>query len=109
MIQIDENDGLKAVILTILITLLAGFLALYLEIDFSGLLNYLFYPLLLLILFGIARIFYTFESSTVRWSALSGILIFILFLLVDFSILSEASENGIKIGTRHLLLPFKYT
>ena len=107
MIQIDENDGLKAVILTLLITLLAGFLALYLEIDFSGLLNFLFYPLLLLILFGIARIFYTFESSTIRWSALSGILIFILFLLADFSILSKASENGINDWNTAFIIAFQ--
>jgi len=78
MIQIDENDGLKAIILTLLITLLAGFLALYLEIDFSGLLNYLFYPLLFLILFGIARIFYTFESSTIRWSSLRNTNLYIV-------------------------------
>lgn len=107
MIQVDENDGLKAVILTLLITLLAGFLAFYVGIDFSGLLNYLFYPLLLLFLFGIARIFYTFESSTIRWSALAGIVIFILFLLADFSILSEASENGINDWNTAFIIAFQ--
>ena len=107
MIQIDENDGLKAIILTLLITLLAGFLALYLGIDFSGLLNYLFYPLLALILFSIARIFYTFESSTIRWSAFGGIIIFILFLLVDFSILSSADKSGINDWNSAFIIAFQ--
>ena len=68
MIQMDENDGLKVILLTVLITFLIAFITLVMGVNVSWLVDYLLLPLVLLILFSIARIFYKFESSTIRWT-----------------------------------------
>jgi len=96
MIQMDENDGLKVILLTVLITFLIAFITLVVGVNVSWLVDYLLLPLVLLILFSIARIFYKFESSTIRWTAFGGIIVFILFLLVDFSMLANANESGVN-------------
>tara|TARA_B100001250_G_scaffold38614_1_gene30753 strand:+ start:70 stop:663 length:594 start_codon:yes stop_codon:yes gene_type:complete len=96
MIQMDENDGLKVILLTVLITFLIAFITLVMGVNVGWLVDYLLLPLVLLILFSIARIFYKFESSTIRWTAFGGIIVFILFLLVDFSLLAHADVSGVN-------------
>jgi FtsH-binding integral membrane protein len=45
--------------------------------------------------------------GTIRWSAFAGIVIFILFLLVDFSILSAADKSGVNDWNSAFVIAFQ--
>ena len=53
MLQMDENDGLRATLLTCLITVGAGLIGTYSGIDFSFMRGFLFYGLCVLLLIGL--------------------------------------------------------
>jgi FtsH-binding integral membrane protein len=72
MLNMDENDGLRALRLTILITFGAGAIGLYSGLDFSGLGIYLFYALIGLILLRLVMLFTKFASGQRRLIAIGG-------------------------------------
>jgi FtsH-binding integral membrane protein len=96
LIKMDENNGLRIVNLTILVTFIAAIIGMYSGIDFSALGYILIAPLALLILWNFARIFYNFPDWQTRGMGFFGSLIFILFLLYDFNRLQKAAESGIN-------------
>ncbi len=93
LISVDENLGGKVLALTALITFAAGLIGAKSGIDFSFLGKGLFVSLLLLIVFGLIRIFYSIPRWVQRVGAFFGVVIFTGYLLYDFHRLSMLNEN----------------
>ena len=96
MLGMDENDGLRATLLTCLITVGAALIGMYSGIDFSFMRSFLFFGLCSLILVGFGRIFFGMTSAMIRIKAISGAVLFSLFLVYDFNRLKQLSDNGIN-------------
>ena len=94
MIQMDENDGLRILKLTVAITFLAALIGIYSGLDFSWLGFVLIIPLFLLVTWNFLNIFYNFSGWLKRSMGFFGSVIFTLYLLYDFNILERAAENG---------------
>ena len=86
MLSVDENDGLRALQLTVVITFGAGVVGLYSGIDFSVLGIFLFFALLALLSLRIVMLFTNFASASVATSQ-SPVLCCLLFscstILID--------------------------
>jgi len=96
MIQMDENDGLRILKLTVTITFLTALIGIYSGIDFSWLGFVLIIPLSLLVTWNFLNVFYNFSGWAKRLGGVFGSLIFILYLLYDFNRLERAAENGVN-------------
>ena len=96
MLNMDENDGLRALQLTVLITFAAGVVGMYSGLDFSGLGIYLGFALLGLMLLRLVMLFTNFASGQRRLIAIGGAILFTLFLLYDFNRLAALDEQGVN-------------
>ena len=96
MLNMDENDGLRILKLTVFLTFLAGIIGMYSGIDFSSLGLVLIGPLGVLIIWNIAGIFRNFTRWSRRIMGIFGSIVFIGYLLFDFHRLMKASEYGIN-------------
>ena len=96
MLEMDENDGLRATLLTCLITVCAALVGMYSGIDFSFMRGFLFFGLCALLLVGFARIFFGMTSAMIRLKAICGAVLFSLFLVYDFNRLKQLSDIGIN-------------
>jgi len=97
MLEGDDNDGILAMKLTMLITFFTALIGLYSGIDFANnvaLNAFLFFSLIGLIIFEISRSFINISRPKVRGVAFFGIFIFIGFLLVDFNYIVKYSNSG---------------
>lgn len=94
MLEMDENDGLRAMRLTILITLGAGVIGMYSGVDFSFMRNFLFYALLGLILIRLGMLVTGFANAERRLVAIGGAILFTLYLLYDFNRLADLQGRG---------------
>ena len=97
MLEGDDNDGILAMKLTMLITFFTALIGLYSGIDFANnvaLNAFLFFSLIGLIVFEISRSFINISRPKVRGVAFFGIFIFIGFLLVDFNYIVKYSNSG---------------
>ena len=92
LISVDENLGGKVLALTTLITCAAGLIGAKSGIDFSFLGKGLFLSLLLLIVFGLVRTFFSIPRWIQRLVAFFGVITFTGYLLYDFNRLSQLSE-----------------
>ena len=102
-LEMDENDGIRALKITLLAALFSGFIG-YSDIGTviykSGLIqNILFFGLLALIVFEFSRTTFKFSRNTIRVKAFFGIGLFILFLFYDFARLNELSGYSNKWDT----------
>ena len=102
-LEMDENDGIRALKITLLATLFSGFIG-YSDVGSaiynSGFVqNILFFGLLALILFEFSRTVFNFSRNTIRLKAFFGIGLFILFLFYDFARLNELSGYSNKWDT----------
>ena len=102
-LEMDENDGIRALKITFLATLFSGFIG-YSDVGSaiynSGFVqNILFFGLLALILFEFSRTVFKFSRNTIRLKAFFGIGLFILFLFYDFARLNELSGYSNKWDT----------
>ena len=96
MIGMDENDGLRILKLTVVITFFTAIIGIYSGIDFSSLGYILIIPLFILVIWNLLNIFMNFTSASKRIMGFFGSIIFIGYLLFDFYILEQASVNGIN-------------
>ena len=96
MIGMDENDGLRILKLTVVITFLTAIIGIYSGIDFSSLGYILIIPLFILVIWNLLNIFMNFTSASKRIMGFFGSIIFIGYLLFDFYRLEQASANGIN-------------
>ena len=97
MLEGDDNDGILAMKLTMLITFFTALIGLYSGIDFANnvaLNAFLFFSLIGLIVFEISRSFINISRPKVKGVAFFGIFIFIGFLLVDFNYIVKYSNTG---------------
>ena len=97
-LEMDENDGIRALKITLLATIFSGFVG-YSDIgqalNSSGYVHaFLFFGLLGLIIFEFSRTTFKFSRNTIRAKAFFGIGLFILFLFVDFARLKELSDSS---------------
>ncbi len=96
MIGMDENDGLRILKLTVVITFFTAIIGIYSGIDFSSLGYILIIPLFVLVIWNLLNIFINFTSAYKRIMGFFGSIIFIGYLLFDFYRLEQASANGIN-------------
>lgn len=94
LISVDENLGAKVLALTALITCAAGLIGALSGIDFSFLRTGLLGSLLLLIVYGLVRIFFSIPRWIQRLWAFFGTVVFTGYLLYDFHRLSLLSEHA---------------
>jgi FtsH-binding integral membrane protein len=102
-LEMDENDGIRALKITLLATLFSGFIG-YSDVGYaiynSGLVqNILFFGLLAFNFFEFSRTVFKFSRNTIRLKAFFGIGLFILFLFYDFARLNELSGYSNKWDT----------
>tara|TARA_B100000900_G_scaffold379177_1_gene363897 strand:- start:109 stop:492 length:384 start_codon:yes stop_codon:yes gene_type:complete len=96
MLNMDENDGLRALQLTVIIAFAAALVGMYSGLDFFGLGIYLFSALSILIIIRLGMLFTNFASGQRRVIAMVGVLLFSLFLLYDFNRLARLDANGVN-------------
>ena len=94
MLQMDENDGLRAMKLTILITIATGVIGMYSGVDFSFMRGFLFFALLGLLALRLVMLFTGFANGQKRVIAFGGAILFTLFLLYDFNRLANLQDQG---------------
>ena len=92
MLIMDENDGIKALKIVMLVTLLTGYIGYSDFYSFSeniGLRYFLLFSLLGLIILSFIRTVVSFSRKTTRWQAIFGAVIFSIYLLVDFNLIKK--------------------
>jgi FtsH-binding integral membrane protein len=92
MLMMDENDGIKALKIVLLVTLLTGYIGYSDFYSFSeniGLRYFLLFSLLGLIILSFIRTVVSFSRKTTRWQAIFGAVIFSIYLLVDFNLIKK--------------------
>ena len=99
MLEMDENDGFKALQIVLLVTIVTGIIGysdIYSFSESASMALFLFISLLGLIIFSFIRIFRGFSRKVIRVKAIFGAFIFSLYLLFDFNYLRKKSELGIN-------------
>ena len=92
MLEMDENDGYKALKIVFLVTLLTGFVGysdIYSFSENTYFAVFLLVCLLGLILFEFIRVIKGFSRQAIRAKAIFGAFIFSLFLLFDFNLIAK--------------------
>ena len=92
MLEMDENDGYRALKIVFFVTILTGIIGYgdFISFSESGFLTFfLFFGLLGLIIFNISRAFITMSRESVRASAIFGAVLFSIFLLYDFNLVRK--------------------
>ena len=88
MLMMDENDGIRALKLTLIITFIAGFIG-YSDIySFAQDKNFVLIMFLLLcglVGFNLINLFRSFSRVTTRYVAISGAVLFSFFIILDFN------------------------
>ena len=98
LLEMDENDGLRATKIVFFVTVLTGYIG-YSDIySFSEnvtLQVVLLLSLLGLIIFSLIRTFIGFSRNVIRIKAIFGAIVFSLYLLIDFNLIKkkEAISN----------------
>jgi FtsH-binding integral membrane protein len=99
MLNMDENDGLKALKIVLFVTLLTGYIGYSDFYSFSeniGLKFFLFFSLLGLIVLSLIRTVISFSRKATRYQAIFGAIIFSIYLLVDFNMIKKGEETNIN-------------
>jgi FtsH-binding integral membrane protein len=88
MLMMDENDGIRALKLTLIITFIAGFIG-YSDIySFAQDKNFIMIMFILLcglVGFNLINIFRSFSRDTTRYVAVGGAILFSFFIILDFN------------------------
>ena len=95
MLEMDENDGVRAIYIVMMVTVVAALIGTFSGINFANrtLAIILFVGLLMSISFNIARISKNFARKTTRNWAIFGSCLFVLYLMFDFNMLLKLSER----------------
>ena len=92
MLLMDENDGLKALKIVLLVTLLTGYIGYSDFYSFSenvGLQYVLLLSLFGLIILSLVRTVVSFSRKATRYQAIFGAIVFSVYLLVDFNLIKK--------------------
>ena len=98
LLEIDENDGLRATKIVFFVTVLTGYIGysdIYAFSENVTLQVVLLLSLLALIAFSLIRTFIGFSRNVIRIKAIFGAIVFSLYLLIDFNLIKkkEAISN----------------
>ena len=88
MLMIDENDGMRALKITLIITFIAGFIGYsdFYSFAQNGYLTTIMGILLFgLVVFTFINLFRGFSRATTRYVAIGGAILFTLYIIVDFN------------------------
>ena len=88
MLMMDENDGVRALKITLIVTFVAGFIGYSDFFSFSqnGYLTTIMGILLFgLVVFTFINLFRGFSRATTRYVAIGGAILFTLYIIVDFN------------------------
>jgi len=99
MLMMDENDGIRALKITIIVTFLAGFIGYsdFYSFAQNGYLILLMFLLLTgLIILSLVNIIRGFSRGTSRLIAIGGAALFTLFIIVDFNRLVYLEDLNIN-------------
>jgi len=99
MLEMDENDGFKALKIVFFVTLITGVIGysdVYSFSESSLIGRFLFISLVGLIGFEFIRLFRGFSRKAIRYKAFFGIFIFSMYLLYDFNLLRKNSDYGVN-------------
>ncbi|MEL1236822.1 MAG: Bax inhibitor-1 family protein [Candidatus Neomarinimicrobiota bacterium] len=111
MLQMDENDGLKALKIVLFVTLITGYIGYSDFYSFSeniGLKFFLFFSLLGLIILSLIRTVIGFSRKATRYQAIFGAIIFSIFLLVDFNMIKRR-EGTLGMNNWETAFEFAFT
>ena len=92
LVRVDENLGARVLGITASVTFLCALIGIYSGINFSRLEKILFFALLALIVFSTIRLFVKIPRVEQRLGAFFGVLVFIGYLLVDFSRIEQLEK-----------------
>ena len=99
MLMMDENDGIRALKLTLIITFIAGFIG-YSDIySFAQDKNFVLIMFLLLcglVGFNLINLFRSFSRDTTRYVAISGAVLFSFFIILDFNRLIYSQDLNVN-------------
>lgn len=96
LLSVDENLGEKVLALTATIVFGTGLIGIYSGVDFGFLRTTLFFLLVGLLLFNVARLFVGIPRPTQRWVAGIGVVIFTLYLVHDFNNLAKLEKMNVN-------------
>lgn len=92
LLEIDENDGLRATKIVFFVTVLTGYIGysdIYAFSENVTLQVVLLLSLLALIAFSLIRTFIGFSRNVIRIKAIFGAIVFSLYLLIDFNLIKK--------------------
>ncbi|MEE2786562.1 MAG: Bax inhibitor-1 family protein [Myxococcota bacterium] len=96
MMLTDENDGIRALKLTILTSIGLGVLGINVGIDASGLRAVLLVGLLLLVLWHLIDALLGFSSNARQLGATFGVILFAVYVFYHFNRLAQLSEAQVN-------------
>ena len=88
MLMMDENDGMRALKITLIVTFVAGFIGYsdFYSFAQNGYLTTIMSILLFgLVMFSFFNLFRGFSRATTRYVAIGGAILFTLYIIVDFN------------------------
>ena len=97
LLEMDENDGLRAAKIVFLVTVLTGYIGysdLYSFSENITLQIILLLALLVLIIFSFIRTVIGFSRKTIRIKAICGAIVFSLYLLIDFNLIRKRESTS---------------
>ena len=108
--MMDENDGIRALKLTLIITFIAGFI--YSDIySFAQDKNFILIMFILLcglVGFNLINLFRSFSRDTTRYVAISGAILFSFFIILDFNRLIYLKILMLMIGIQLSICHIQY-
>ena len=99
MLMVDENDGIRALKITLIVTFLAGFIGysdFYSFAQNEYLILVMFLLLLGLVVFSLVNLFRGFSRGVSRAVAIGGATLFSLYIIVDFNRLIYMEDLNIN-------------
>tara|TARA_B100000900_G_scaffold185605_1_gene157371 strand:- start:187 stop:570 length:384 start_codon:yes stop_codon:yes gene_type:complete len=97
--MVDENDGMRALKITLIVTFLAGFIGysdVYSFAQNEYLILVMFLLLLGLVIFSLFNLFRGFSRGVSRSIAIGGAILFSLYIIVDFNRLIYMEDLNIN-------------
>lgn len=96
LIRVNENLGSIVLAITVCVVLVTGLMTQFDVVDLSHIGTWLFWALLVLIGFNVARLFLRLPTWLIRFVAALGVTLFVLYLLHDFGQLAKAQAAGVN-------------
>ena len=110
MLMMDENDGMRALKITLIVTFVAGFIGYsdFYSFAQNGYLTTIMGILLFgLVIFTFINLFRGFSRATTRYVAIGGAILFTLYIIVDFNRLIYLENLNVNDWIREFIMAFQ--